>query len=84
MISSIRSLPFEIIDCEFIIITHKYGEYLFSMDECYKGNRKLKMQRCGGSNGYKIKGIFKSLTWLHNNRKPHIEVLVKDYTLMPF
>lgn len=84
MIARINDLPFEIIDCEFIIITHKLGDYLFSGDDCYKNNRQLSMIRCGNSNGYKINGLFKSLTWLKHNRKRHIEVLVKDYTLMPF
>lgn len=85
MITRINDLPFEVIDCQFIIITHKFGEYLFSGDECFKGTtRQLKMQRCGGSNGYKINGTFKSLSWLRDNRKRHIEVLVKDYTLLPF
>lgn len=84
MVARINDLPFEIIDCEFIIITHKFGEYLFSDDECYKGDRQLKLIRCGNSNGYKISGKFKSLTWLKANRKRHIEVLVKNYTLMPF
>lgn len=84
VISSIRDLPFELVDCQFIIITHRLGEYLFSDDECYKGKRQLSMIRCGGSNGYKINGTFKSLTWLRANRKRHIEVLVKDYILLPF
>lgn len=37
MITRLNDIPFErLISCEWIIITHKLGDYLFQNDECFK------------------------------------------------
>ena len=85
MLTSLRDIPFErLISCEWIIITHQLGDYLFQNDECFKGGRRIKLIKCGGSIGYKINGKFRSLTWLKQNRTPHIEVWCKNIQLIPF
>lgn len=84
MIIRLKDLPSEIMDCEFIIITHRLGSYFFENDRCFKNGKELKMQRCGNSNGYKINGVFKSLTWLKQHRVPYIDVWVDWVELMPF
>lgn len=85
MITSLSCIDFEqLIDYEFIVITHKLGEYLFSGDDCYKNGKKLTMGRVGGSNGYYINGKFRSLSWLKSNRKLTIDFLVKVNEIVPF
>ena len=85
MITTLNDIPFErLINCEWIIITHKLGDYLFQNDECFKQEKRIKLIKCGGSIGYKINGKFRSLTWLKQNRKPHIKVMCDKIELTPF
>lgn len=85
MISRLHDIPFKrLISCEWVIITHKFGDYLFQNDECFKGNKRVKLIKCGGSVGYKINDKFRSLTWLKQNRKPHIKVMCDKLELTPF
>ena len=85
MIVGINDIPFDkIISCEWVIITHKLGDYLFQNDECFKGKKRIKLIKCGGSIGYKINGKFRSLTWIRLNMKPHIEVFAENIELLPF
>ena len=85
MITRLNDIPFEkLISCEWVIITHKLNGYFFQNDECFNGNRRLKLFKCGGSVGYKINGKFRSPTWLKQNRKPHIEVWLDKVELIPF
>lgn len=85
MITRLNDIPFDkLISCEWVIITHQLGDYLFQNDECFKDNRRIKLIKCGGSIGYKINGKFRSLTWLKQNRKPHIQVMCDKLELTPF
>lgn len=85
MITSLHDIPFErLISCEWIIITHKLEDYLFQNDECFRGNKRLKLIKSGGSIGYKINRKFRSLTWIKQNRKPHIQVMCDKLELTPF
>lgn len=85
MISRLNDIPFDrVITCEWIIITHKLGDYYFQNDECFKKNKRLKLIKCGGSVGYKINGKFRSLTWIKQIRRPHINVWADKLELTPF
>lgn len=91
MIATLKNIPFErVLKCEFIVITHKLDGYLFSGNECYKpiGTRlkRLKMIRSGNSNGYKLNGKFRSLTWCNGRKSNHVDVFVEyePTNLCPF
>jgi len=85
MITSLNDIPFDkVMSCEWVIITHKINQYKFQNNECFKGNKQLKLIKCGGSIGYKLNGKFRSLTWIKANRKPVIEVMVCNVKYYPF
>ena len=85
MKSRLNDIPFErLLSCEWIIITHKYDRYYFENNRCFLPNKELKLIKCGGSIGYKINGKFRSLTWIKQNRKPHIAVWCNNIQLIPF
>lgn len=65
-------------------MTHRIGNYLFSNLDCYKGGKRLKIIRCGGSNGYKLDGRFRSLNWINEKKKPIIEVYFCKLETAPF
>ena len=85
MISMLNDIPTELImSCNWIILTHRLGDYLFQNDECFKSGKRISKIKSGGSIGYKINGRFRSLTWIKANRKLHFEVMCEDVELLPF
>lgn len=85
MITRLHDIPTEqIMSCNWIIITHRLGDYLFQNDECFKSGKRISKIKSGGSIGYKINGRFRSLTWIKANRKLHFKVMCEDLELLPF
>ena len=85
MMTRLYDIPFDrLLSCEWVIITHKLDRYFFENNRCFLPHKELKPIKCGGSIGYKINGKFRSLTWLKQNRKPHIEVWCRNIQLIPF
>ncbi len=85
MLTAISDIPMNrLMSCEWVIITHQLGNYLFENDRCFSPNKELCLIKCGGSVGYKLNGKFRSLTWLKYNRKPIIKVMIGKYELIPF
>jgi hypothetical protein len=85
MITRVLDIPSDkIMTCNWVIITHKLGDYLFSNNDCYKKGKQICLIKCGGSIGYKINGKFRSLTWIAKNKKPCIEVYASNIELLPF
>ena len=86
MITRLNDIPSErITDCEFIIITHRIGDYFMSGDDCFRfDGKQLKMIRCGNSNGYKLNGLFRSMTWIKYHRRLSIDIWLRHFELLPF
>jgi hypothetical protein len=85
MIAALKDIPFDkVMSCEWVIITHKIDQYKFQKNDCFKYSKQLKLIKCGGSVGYKLNGKFRSLTWIKANRKPTIEVMVRNVEYYPF